>query len=40
MGTTEITIRNRYKELEKRLDLKIDGTSSREGKGEVCAMGL
>ena len=38
MGTTEITIRNRYKELGKRLDLKIDGTSSREGKGEVCAM--
>ena len=27
MGTTEITIRNRYKELEKQLDLKIDANA-------------
>ena len=40
MGTTEITIRNRYKDLEKRLDIKIDvvPTYPRHEKGEVFVM--
>ncbi len=38
MGTTEITIRNRYKELEKRLNLKVEVAASRGSKGEICAM--